>query len=134
MYIKNTSDNSWIVPRVFYNIAASTNGVGDMLARVLKNVTAGTVISAGTDFVPINFNFGVPNALEGDFKTGVETSTATADEAVSTLIPAAGTRVLIPLDSVILPIGATAAIEITPPTSNTSMDVQVGFNIHELVL
>lgn len=133
MYIKNTGTTTWIVPRVFYNIGASTGGSGRVLARVLYSVTAGTIISSGTDFEPPNFNLGVPAQITGTFKKAASQGlTATASEFLSTIIPSAGQRVLIGLDSMVMPPGATAAIEITAPTGNTSMAVQVGFNLYEV--
>ena len=132
MYIKNTGTTTWILPRVFYNLGASTGGSGKALARVLSNITAGTVTSSGTDFTPPNFNFGIPAQITGTFKKGAQGLTATGTEFASTTIPAVATRNIIPFDSIVMPPGSTAAIEVTPPSGNTSMVAQVGFNLYEI--
>lgn len=134
LFLKNTDLVNWVVSRVFYNIDASTGGSGSLLADVVANATAGTLISAGTDFTAFNLNFGSAEVLTAILKKGAEGSTLTDGEVrVSTLIPSAGTRVLIPFDSVVLEPGSSFSIQITPPTGNTSMDVQVGVNLHREV-
>jgi len=131
VYMKNTDTVPWIVNRVFYNAGPSTDGVGDFLAEVIANPTTGTLISGGTALVPHNLNFGSSNELVGTVLKGAEGSTITDGTVrVSTIIPVAGTRVLISFDSIVLPVGSSVAVRITPQTSNTSMDIQVGFNLY----
>ena len=134
MFLKNDDTVNWVVSRVFYNASASTGGTGRWLADVVANPTDGTLISAGTDFTAFNLNFGSPESLAATLKKGAEGSTLTDGEVrVSTLVPSAGARVLIPFDSVILEPGSSLAIQITPPTGNTSMEIQVGVNLHRVV-
>jgi hypothetical protein len=132
MYLKNTDTVTWTLSRVFYNADVSTGGSGGWLAEVAANPTAGTLISAGVSFDPVNFNFGSAKELTSICLKGAEGSTATGGTqgAVSTIIPASGSRVLIPFDSVILEPGSSMAILVTPPAGNTSMDIQVGVNLH----
>ena len=132
LYLKNTDTVTWTVGRVFYNAEVSTGGSGGWLAEVAANPTAGTLISGGTAFLPYNFNFGSAKQLTSTCLKGAEGSTATGGTqgAVSTIIPASGTRVLIPFDSVVLEPGSSLAVIITPPTGNTSMDIQVGVNLY----
>lgn len=132
LYLQNTDTVDWIVRRVFYNMSVSTGGSGDMLAEVVANPTGGTLISGGTDFEPANFNFGSVKQLVSECKRGAEGSTLTGgiQDAVSTLIPAAGTRILISFDSVILKPGSSLGVTITPPAGNTSLKIQVGVNVH----
>lgn len=135
MYLENTDTVDWTVARVFYNAEASTGGTGGWLAEVAANPTDGTLLSGGTAFEPVNFNFGSVKTLTATCLKGAEGLTATGGTqgAVSTIVPASGTRVLIPFDSVILTPGSSMAILITPPTGNTSMDIQVGVNLHREV-
>ena len=134
LYMSNTDDRDWVFNRVFFNAAASTGGTGDWLAEIIANGTAGTLVSAGTAKAPQNLNFGSPKTLDATTLTGVEGSTVT-DGAVriTFLIPGVGTRNLIGFDSVIVPPTASIAIRITPPAGNTSLEVQVGFNLHRVI-
>jgi len=132
--MKNVDTVPWIYNRVFYNAGPSTGGTGDFLAEVIRNPTTGTLISAGAAFTPINLNFGSSKELLATTLKGTEGSTVTdGSVAVSTIIPAAGTRVLIAFDSIILEPGSSIAVRITPQTSNTSMNIQVGFNLYRVI-
>ena len=131
VYMKNTDTVPWVVNRVFYNAGPSTGGTGDFLAEVLANPTTGILISCVSALTPHNLNFGSSNELTGTVLKGAEGSTITNGTVrVSTIIPVAGARVLISFDSIVLPVGSCIAVRITPQTSNTSMDIQVGFNLY----
>ena len=134
VYMKNVDTVPWIYNRVFYNAGPSTGGTGDFLAEVIRNPTTGTLISAGTAFTPTNLNFGSSKELLATTLKGAEGSTVTDGiVAVSTIIPAAGTRVLIGFDSIILEPGSSIAVRITPQASNTSMNIQCGFNLYRVI-
>ena len=131
LYIKNTDNVPWIIDRVFYNAGTSTGGTGDLLAEVVANPTAGTLVSAGTDITPHNLNFGSNKSLTSIAKKGAEGSTITdGTTRVSTIIPLSGTRVLIGFDSIVMESGSSLAIKFTPQSGNTSMNVQAGLNLH----
>ena len=133
LYMSNTDDRDWVLTRIFYNLATSTGGTGDLLAEVIANPTAGTLISAGAAVTPHNLNFGSPKSLTATTLKGAEGSTITDGTVrISTIIPSSGARVLLQFDSIIVPPAASIAIRITPQTSNTSMDLQVGFNLHRV--
>lgn len=133
LYMKNTDSVPWVFTRIFYNAGPSTGGSGDFLAEVFANPTTGTLITTGTALTAHNLNFGSSKALTGTVLKGAEGDTLTNGTVrVSTIIPTAGTRVLIAFDSVILEAGSSIGIRITPQTGNTSMNVQVGFNMYRL--
>ena len=136
LYLKNTDVVRWTVARVFYNAEVSVGGSGGWLAEVLANPTGGTLLTGGTAFDPVNFNFGSSKQLVSICSKGIDGDTATGgiQDAVSTIIPSDGTRVLIPFDSVILEPGSSLAIAITPPIGNTSMNVQCGVNLYREAL
>jgi len=136
LYLKNTDLVNWTIARVFYNAETSIGGSGGWLAELAANPTGGTLLSAGTAFEPVNFNFGSSKQLVSVCVKGVEGDTVTGgvQDAVSTIIPATGTRVLIPFDSVILEPGSSLAIAITPPVGNTAMNIQCGVNLYREVL
>ena len=134
LYVKNTDTVTWSIGRVFYNFGSSTGGTGDALAEIISIPTAGTLVSAGSTITPHNFNFASPKLLLGTVKAGVEGSTVTDGAvAISSIMPIVATRVLINFDSIVLTPGASLAIRITPQTGNTSMNVQVGLNLHREV-
>ncbi len=134
LYMSNTETASWVINRVFYNAETSTGGSGDWLAEVVANPTGGTLIASGTATTPHNFNFGSAKTLTGTALKGAEGSTIIGGTTtVSTIVPSSGTRVLIAFDSIILPPGSSLAVKITPPSGNTSMDIQVGLNLYRKV-
>ena len=131
LYMKNTDSKPWVLNRVFYNAGPSTGGSDDFLAEVIANPSTGTLISGGTAITAHNLNFGSPQALTATVLKGAEADTITNGVVrVSTIIPVAGTRVLISFDSIILEPGSSIAVRVTPQTGNTSMDIQVGFNLY----
>lgn len=133
LYLSNIDIADWVMTRVFYNAEVSTGGSGGWLAEVIANPSAGTLVSAGTAFLPANLNFGSAKLLTSTTLKGVEGSTITDGEVrVSTIVPASGVRVLISFDSIILEPGASIAVRITPPAGNTSLDIQVGFNLYRV--
>lgn len=134
LYAKNNDSVPWVIDRVFYNAGASAGGSGDLLAEVVANPSTGTLVSSGADLPPYNLNFGSSKTLLGVIKKGVEGSTLTDGEVrVSTIIPAAGTRVLISFDSIILEPGSSIGISFTPQLGNTLTNVQVGINIYRFI-
>ena len=131
LYMKNTDTVPWVMTRVFYNAGPSTGGSGDFLAEVIANPTTGTLISGASSTTPHNLNFGSTESLSALAYKGAEGTTITDGTVrISTIIPASGTRVLIAFDSVILEAGSSFAVRITPQTGNTSMNIQVGANLH----
>ena len=134
LYMKNTDTVPWVYSRIFYNAEVSTGGSGGWLAEVIANPTTGTLISAGAALTPHNLNFGSAKELTSTTLKGSEGQTITDGVVrVSTIVPSSGTRVLIGFDSVVVEPGASIAVRITPPTGNTSMDIQVGFNMYRYV-
>lgn len=128
LYVKNTDDVSWILTRIFSNVGASTAGTGDWNFKIVKNPTAGTLISAGTVVTPQNLNFGSAKELTSTILEGVEASTITnGTDVIDSLIPTASTRVLIANNPLIIEPASTMAIKITPPSGNTSFTTQTGF-------
>lgn len=125
MYVKNNEVLDIYLDRIFYLLGASTGGSGDILLNVYKNPTEGTLISAGTDQVPENRNFGSNKTLAVDAKKGAEGLTITDGlVAVSSLFNLSG-RYVVDFGGLFIPAGRSIAISVTPPVGNTSMDIQV---------
>lgn len=130
IYIKNTEDISWVLNGISGTFGA-TNGTGDSTAQFTINPTAGTLISAGTDLNPANLNFGSSKSLGGVFKLGGEAFTITNGLAAAPALVPEGVSVrAFPARPVIIAPGSGLAVGITPPTGNTSMNIQIQLPIH----
>jgi hypothetical protein len=131
LYVKNNSDNDLVITALIYNLGASTSGTGDVLIDVLRNPTAGDIISNTNDCavgpgVSANQNFGSTNTMTGLFYKGATGETALSGGAVTVSTRSASNtgRIVISLGAVILPKGSSLGVDYTPPTSNTSQIVQ----------
>jgi hypothetical protein len=127
LYLKNNGESSVYVSSIGYLIGNSTGGSGDIDVEVLRNPTAGTIVSGATDVdIVANKNFGSSRPLTADVFKGAEGNTFTDGElAYRSLLNSAGKQYTIATGSVILPRGSSIGIRMTPQTGNTSMDVQV---------
>lgn len=130
-YIKNTGTTPWVIPRVFFNLGNSTGGSGDVFIEIIKNPSAGTIVSAGTNFTPKNFDISSARILVGDFKKGAEGSTVTDGESFAETISSSVGRVLIPFAGIVIRQGSSIAARVTPPPGNTSMNLNAGANLFE---
>jgi len=134
LHLANTDTVDWVLTRIFVNIAASTGGTGELAIEVISNATAGTLISGGSTVTPRNLNFGSPKLLSSTVLSGVEGSTVTDGiSVIDTIVPTDNTRFLITGDSVVLEPASQASIRVTPPSGNTSLNVQAGFVLHRVV-
>jgi hypothetical protein len=131
LYIKNTGDDDLVVTALIYNLGNTTSGTGDVKIDVIRNPITGDIITnanncaVGPD-VSANQNFGSTNTLTGLFYKGATGETAVSDGAltVSTRSASSTGRIFISLGSVVIPKGASMAVDYTPPTSNSSQIVQ----------
>lgn len=132
LYLKNDSENrEFIINRVFFNLGNSTGGSGDIEARIARNPSGGTLISAGTSKDPANFNFGSGKSVGADLLIGSEGSTVTGEETPDPfefMLPTDAQRYMIEFQSIVIPRGSSLAILLTPQSGNTSMNLQVGCN------
>ena len=127
LYLKNEGEENIIISTIGYLLGNSTGGSGDVTARVIKNPNAGTIIdnAANVDIIE-NKNFGSSNLLDALTYKGDEAETFTNGvNAFDSLIAGAGRAYVIATGDVVLPKGASLGIALTPPTGNSSMDVQV---------
>jgi hypothetical protein len=126
-FVENTDIVPWILTRLFFNVGTSTSGTGHWRLRILKNVSAGTLVSAGTAVTPQNLNFGQAKTLTSTSLKGVEGSTVTdGTEVINSIVPTDAIRVLISDNPIIVEPGSTYTVAITPQASNTSFLVQTG--------
>ena len=128
MYLKNTDTKNHIIPGMAFFLGNSTGGSGDWMITIVRNPTAGTIVS-GASAVAINANnnYGNSQTLTADVYKGAEGNTLTGG-ADHILIGATGSgRVFVSLTYLVLEPGSSIGVKITPPTSNTSADVYVAF-------
>lgn len=126
-YLKNNGSLPIVVPTLFYLFGNSNVSGVDVLVTVLRNPTAGTIISGATDMeMPgVNRNFGSSQGLTTDAYKGAEGLTFTnGEKVVESIFNQSPTRAAISVGAIVLPKGTSLGIEITPGTGNTSVDVE----------
>jgi hypothetical protein len=122
LYIKNNEDHSISVTTLFVNLGASTGGSGESLISFQLAPTGGTLISDETAAQTLNRNIGNNTTLTAAAYKGAEGKTITGGSTVQ--LPSTGGPIA---SEYVLPKGAAFSLSITPPTGNTSMQVQIGF-------
>ena len=130
LYIKNTGTLPLVIDLYVVLSRVSTGGSGDLLIDILRNPTAGTVVSDANNASAVNMNFGSseqPNAL---FYKGGEGKTLTGNDAVIRSKTTADNRWLAGVLTE-LPKGSSLGFRVTPPVGNTSMDLEVIVEIYE---
>jgi hypothetical protein len=132
-YIKNNGDSDLIITQLFYLIGNSTAGTGDVLVTVLRNPTTGTIISnaVAMEMDGVNRNFGSSKNLTTDSYKGAEASTFTnGDKIIESIIDQSPTRVTVEVGGLVIPRGTSIGIDITPATSNSSLDVEFAASVY----
>ena len=132
-YIKNNGDSDLIITQLFYLIGNSTAGTGDVLITVLRNPTTGTIISnaVAMEMDGVNRNFGSSKSLTTDSYKGAEASTFTNGvKIIESIIDQSPTRVSIEVGGLVIPKGSSIGIDITPATSNSSLDVEFAASVY----
>ena len=132
-YIKNNGDSDLIITQLFYLIGNSTAGTGDVLVTVLRNPTTGTIISnaVAMEMDGVNRNFGSSKSLTTDSYKGAEASTFTnGDKIIESIIDQSPTRVSVEVGGLVIPRGTSIGIDITPATSNSSLDVEFAASVY----
>lgn len=132
LYIKNNGTSGpLVITALIYNLGASTGGSGDVLIEVIRNPTAGAIVSNANNVavgvgVSANQNFGSNNIVTADIYKGAsgESAFSDGDVTISTRSASSTGRILISLGAVILPQGASLGVNYTPPSGNTSQIVQ----------
>ena len=132
-YIKNNGDSDLIITQLFYLIGNSTAGTGDVLITVLRNPTTGTIISnaVAMEMDGVNRNFGSSKSLTTDSYKGAEASTFTnGDKIIESIIDQSPTRITVEVGGLVIPRGTSIGIDITPATSNSSLDVEFAASVY----
>ena len=123
LYLKNNEEFDLIIDTVLYMTGASTGGSGNVLVEIVRNPTAGTIVSGASDVeMNVNRNFGSTRSLSVNAYKGATGSTLTDGvKFIESILSTATQRVAVSVGAVIIPKGSSIAVQITPPTGNTSM-------------
>ena len=136
IYVKNNETEDLVIENLIYILGNSTGGTGDLRIEVLRNPTAGTIVSTATA-VPIieNRNFGSSKVLNVTAYKGTEGATFTDGTlAITTILGGAGQRIGLNIGDIVVPNGASIGINITPQASNTNMDLMLAFSCYKVTL
>ena len=128
LYIKNNEDSPLIITALIYNLGNSTGGSGDLTVEVVRNPTAGDIITnANNVSILQNQNHGTTRTLSVDAYKGATSEALITDgsTSISTLSSSGTGRIVISLGALDLPKGSSLAVNITPQSGNTSQGVQV---------
>lgn len=131
LYLKNNEDSDLVIKKIFYIVGTSTGGSGDMTITAIRNPTAGTIVSGASAVdININRNFGSSQVLSVDVFKGAEANTFTdGTDAIGTIQSDNFINALIP-GTIILPKGSSFGVNITPPTGNTSLNIQLALEVN----
>jgi hypothetical protein len=126
VYIKNNDNRDIVITTLVYNIGVNAGGSGNNLVQVERNPTGGTIVSNAVAQVPVNRDFGSANTLTVASYKGAEGYTLTGGTViVESLLPIAAGRQVVSVGSLILRKGNSIGITLTPPTSTSSVTVQM---------
>lgn len=125
LYLKNNEDAPLVITALFYLIGTNTGGTTNHTIQVERNPTGGTLVDSGTDFVPINRDFGSAKTLTVDCKKAdQEQRTVTGGTVVVESIFSGEGRQVVSVGAIVLRKGNSIAVTITPKTSTSAMDIQ----------
>jgi hypothetical protein len=132
LYFTNAEDFDIVITNLFY-ILGNSNSNGDTLVTVLRNPKNGTLISGATDVEMngVNRNFGSSFTLDSNSYAykGAEGNTFTDGDKVIESIVQSAKRHVLNVGDIVLPKGSSIGFDITPPTGNTSMNVQIAMSL-----
>lgn len=129
LYFKNDEVHDIVITNMFYVLGGATTD-GDTLVTVLRNPTTGTIVDNATaaDMDSVNRNFGSNQTVDSLAYKGVEAYTFTNGSKVIESIVQSGKRHILNVGDIVLPKGSSIGFDLTPPTGNTDMDVQIAFS------
>jgi len=128
LYLKNNNPKDLIITD--FILSSTSDGTAGTPVQLKANVqpTAGTLISAGTVAVIGNLKVGSSAVSQAEGLIGIQGSTITDGTPIPINVSAAlDKRIEQPI---VLPLGASLAISITPPTANTSMPLVLTIRFH----
>lgn len=131
LYFKNSEDDPVVITSLFYLFGDSNVSSGEILVDVLRNPSTGTIVSNAVDaeMAGVNRNFGSTKNLSADIYKGVEGDTFTnGDKVIESLFADSPGRYTLNVGDIVLTKGSSIGFNITPPSGNTSMNVEFAFS------
>jgi hypothetical protein len=124
LYVKNTGTLDLHVEAIAVGVGPTTGGTGGIpKVTIIRNPTAGTIISSPTDADIIsNRNYGSNNSFPGLAYKGATGSTMTDGTDHIILYQTSSGRLFANIDEV-LPTGSSIGIKFDPQASNTSQTI-----------
>ena len=133
LYVKNNENEPLVIESLIYLLGSSTGGTGECVITVIRNPTAGTIVSNAVDceMAGVNRDFGSNQTLNADMYKGAEGDTITASDgkAIESILPIAQRHRLGGVGDIVLEKGSSIGIEITPPPGNTGMNAQFAMSV-----
>ena len=121
LYTKNDDDRDFVLDRavLILGTAVGATATADWTVQVLRNPTAGTIITNELAAGISNSNHGSANVPVGPNYKGVESDTFTDGTGAAQPIKQSIDRIILPLGRR-LPKGTTIGFRITPPAGTTA--------------
>lgn len=131
VYIKNTGLVPLEISTYVFLTRASTGGASeDGLIEIVRNPNAGTIVTDETSVSPFATNFSSAKNPNADIYSGGSGKTISGYDGTLRSFVGASSRFLLPIETR-LEQGASLGILYTPPTGNTSMEIEVIFELYE---
>ena len=121
LYTKNDDDRDFVLDRavLILGTAVGATATADWTVQVLRNPTAGTIITNELEAGVSNSNHGSANIPSGLNYKGVESDTFTDGTGAAQPIKQSIDRIILPLGRR-LPKGTTIGFRVTPPAGTTA--------------
>lgn len=124
LYLANTGEDNLIIDLYIVLTKTSTDGAGGRVdVEILRNPSGGTVVSDAVPVTPVNMNFGLLTPPPALIYSGGEGKTLTGHTHTLRSKFTDDSRLLLGIITE-LPPGASVGVRVTPPTGNSSMDVE----------
>lgn len=124
-FIRNDGLASIYIEEVLLCLGESTGGAGGtVLVSGSRNAAGGTILSGGTIGANTCQNFGSSRIAEATIRYGSEGATIGTSPNSGILVPTQS-QINTAASRIYLPQGTSYALQITPPTGNTSLDATV---------
>ena len=130
LYIKNTGTVDLFID-LYVVLTKSSDGAGDMVVEILRNPTAGTLISSPSGSIPpTNMNFGKADVPVATMSYGAEGKTLSGHDDTLRSQTTESNRLTLGVLTELEPT-SSVGVNITPPAGNTSISVECIIEVYE---
>lgn len=126
LFIQNNEEQDLKIVNIIFSSRPSIGGTQTQYAATFIKNPSGMSAGTGNSAAITNINFGSAKNLSSSTEIGVEAATLTNGSVAAEFIIEHGK--LDDFDAaLVLPRGSSIGVKITPPSGNTSLDVEVAF-------